>query len=72
MTLIVSAVAFPFSATSIAKTETVYKVPVHKEVEKGLYAFLKRSFGEAEKAGADVIILDINTPGALQIQLVKS
>ncbi|WP_432355207.1 NfeD family protein [Sporosarcina sp. A2] len=63
MTLIVSAVAFPFSATSIAKTETVYKVPVHKEVEKGLYAFLKRSFGEAEKAGADVIILDINTPG---------
>lgn len=63
LTLIVSAVAFPFSATSIAKTETVYKVPVHKEVEKGLYAFLKRSFGEAEKAGADVIILDINTPG---------
>ena len=63
LTLIVSAVALPFSTTSLAKTGTVYKVPIHNEVEKGLYAFLKRSFNEAEKAGADVIVLDINTPG---------
>ncbi|WP_039041700.1 nodulation protein NfeD [Sporosarcina sp. ZBG7A] len=63
LTLIVSAVALPFSTTSLAKTGTVYKVPIHDEVEKGLYAFLKRSFNEAEEAGADVIVLDINTPG---------
>lgn len=63
MTLIVSAIVLPFSNTSLAKTGTVYKVPIHNEVEKGLYAFLKRSFNEAEKAGADVIVLDINTPG---------
>ncbi|WP_225217575.1 NfeD family protein [Sporosarcina gallistercoris] len=63
MTLIVSAFALPFSATSLAKTGTVYKVPIHNEVEKGLYAFLKRSFTEAEQSGADVIVLDINTPG---------
>ncbi|WP_370452916.1 nodulation protein NfeD [Sporosarcina sp. BI001-red] len=63
MTLIVSAIAIPFSATSLAKTGTVYKVPIHNEVEKGLYAFLKRSFKEAEESGADVIVLDINTPG---------
>nr|WP_233505323.1 nodulation protein NfeD [Sporosarcina sp. BI001-red] len=59
----VSAIAIPFSATSLAKTGTVYKVPIHNEVEKGLYAFLKRSFKEAEESGADVIVLDINTPG---------
>ncbi|MCM3756959.1 nodulation protein NfeD [Sporosarcina aquimarina] len=63
LTLIVSAIVLPFSNTSLAKTGTVYKVPIHNEVEKGLYAFLKRSFNEAEKAGADVIVLDINTPG---------
>ncbi|REB09982.1 nodulation protein NfeD [Sporosarcina sp. BI001-red] len=63
VTLIVSAIAIPFSATSLAKTGTVYKVPIHNEVEKGLYAFLKRSFKEAEESGADVIVLDINTPG---------
>ncbi|MDW0108987.1 NfeD family protein [Sporosarcina aquimarina] len=63
LTLIISAVLFPLSTTSSAKTGTVYKVPVHNEVEKGLYAFLKRSFKEAEQSGADVIVLDINTPG---------
>lgn len=63
MTLILSAFALPFSVTSMAKTGTVYKVPIHDEVEKGLYAFLKRSFTEAEQSGADVIVLDINTPG---------
>ncbi|WOV85510.1 nodulation protein NfeD [Sporosarcina jeotgali] len=63
VTLIVSAIAIPFSTPSLAKTGTVYKVPIHNEVEKGLYAFLKRSFKEAEESGADVIVLDINTPG---------
>ena len=46
-----------------AKTTKVYKVPVEDVVEKGLYAFLQRSFSEAEEAGAEAIILDINTPG---------
>ena len=43
--------------------QIVYKVPVEDEVEKGLYAFLQRSFSEAEEAGADAIILEIHTPG---------
>ncbi len=47
----------------MAQTPVVYKIPVYKEVEKGLYAFLKRSINEAEEAGAEAIILDINTPG---------
>ncbi|TQR10614.1 NfeD family protein [Psychrobacillus soli] len=46
-----------------ADTPTVYKIPVHKEVEKGLYAFLKRSINEAEEAKADAIIFELNTPG---------
>ena len=46
-----------------AATSKVYKVPVEDVVEKGLYAFLQRSFAEAEEAGAEAIILEINTPG---------
>ncbi|WP_342601380.1 nodulation protein NfeD [Psychrobacillus sp. FSL H8-0483] len=46
-----------------AETTVVYKIPVYKEVEKGLYAFLKRSIHDAEEAGAEAIIFDINTPG---------
>ena len=54
--LFVSAFAFPFLETGAA-TSKVYKVPVENEVEKGLYAFLQRSFAEAEEAGAEAIIL---------------
>ncbi|MGE7919498.1 NfeD family protein [Viridibacillus sp. NPDC093762] len=49
-------------ASVFAKTE-VYHVPVEKEVEKGLYAFLQRAFKEAEESGAKAIVLDIHTPG---------
>ena len=46
-----------------AQTPTVYKVPIYKEVEKGLYAFLKRAIHEAEEAEADAIIFELDTPG---------
>ncbi|WP_203246874.1 NfeD family protein [Sporosarcina beigongshangi] len=60
--LFVSTFSFPFAAPEAA-SQIVYKVPIKNEVEKGLYAFLKRSFSEAEEAGADAIILEIDTPG---------
>ncbi|TSB46839.1 nodulation protein NfeD [Alkalicoccobacillus porphyridii] len=41
----------------------VYVVPVEQTVERGLEKFLERSLSEAEQAGADHIILDIDTPG---------
>ncbi|SET61466.1 membrane-bound serine protease (ClpP class) [Oceanobacillus limi] len=41
----------------------VYVIPVENEVERGLEAFMKRSIQEATEAGADHIILEINTPG---------
>ncbi|UZJ80599.1 NfeD family protein [Fictibacillus sp. KU28468] len=41
----------------------VYVIPVQQEIERGLEAFLKRSIKDAESAGADHIIFEINTPG---------
>ena len=46
-----------------ADSGKVYHVPLENEVERGLYEFLDRSFKEAEKAGAETIVLEINTPG---------
>jgi membrane-bound serine protease (ClpP class) len=51
----------PFSAD--ADQKVVYVVPIEETVEKGLLAFLKRAVGEAEEAGAEAIIFDVNTPG---------
>lgn len=46
-----------------ASSEKVYVIPVEDTVEKGLLAFLNRSIKEAETEKADLIVLDINTPG---------
>lgn len=54
---------FLFAPNITAETPTVYKVPIYKEVEKGLYAFLKRAIHEAEEADADAIIFELDTPG---------
>jgi len=43
----------------------VYRIPIEDTVEKGLYAFLERAIEEAEAAGAQTIIFDIDTPGGL-------
>ena len=50
----------PYTAASGDK---VYHVPIENEVEKGLLAFLERSFNEATEQNAKAIILDIHTPG---------
>lgn len=41
----------------------VYVIPIEKEVERGLEAFLIRATKEAEDANADHIIFEIDTPG---------
>ncbi|NGQ94120.1 nodulation protein NfeD [Brevibacillus sp. SYP-B805] len=38
-------------------------IPVDQEIERGLESFLTRAFAEAEAQGADLVILDIDTPG---------
>lgn len=43
--------------------ESVYVIPIEKEVEKGLASFLTRATKEAVEEGADHIIFEIDTPG---------
>ncbi|WP_306798666.1 nodulation protein NfeD [Oceanobacillus saliphilus] len=43
--------------------KTVYVIPIEREVERGLEAFLTRTTREAVEAGADHIIFEIDTPG---------
>ena len=43
--------------------ETVYIVPIEREVERGLEAFIDRATTEAMENGADHIIFEIDTPG---------
>ncbi len=45
------------------KQEIVYIVKVEQTIERGLESFLVRAFTEAEESYADLIIMEINTPG---------
>lgn len=42
---------------------SVYWIPLHQTVEQGLAAYLQRTFAEAEQAGADAIVIEIDTLG---------
>ncbi|MGM0844194.1 MAG: NfeD family protein [Bacillota bacterium] len=55
--------SFPFNTK--AQDELVYVIPIEKEVEKGLHAFLSRGINDAREAGADTIVFQIDTPGGL-------
>lgn len=59
----VSTVLFSPSVSADKEKSLVYVVPIEDTIERGLHAFLKRSFQEAEDRMADHVILDINTPG---------
>lgn len=55
---------FPlFSEASQGEGKLVYVIPVEKEVERGLEAFLNRATQEAKEAGANHVIFEIDTPG---------
>ena len=51
--------------SSAENPEKVYVIPIQKEVERGLHAFLERAIEDAENNDADLIIFDIDTPGGL-------
>lgn len=64
--LLLLMVIIPFALPTAALTasgSSVYEIPLHEEVEKGLFAFLSRSYEEADRAGADRVIIRMNTPG---------
>ncbi|HSI67215.1 MAG TPA: nodulation protein NfeD [Planococcus sp. (in: firmicutes)] len=46
-----------------AAASQVYVIPIEDEVERGLQAFIERGINDAEEAGAEAIIFDIDTPG---------
>lgn len=62
--LLASMILLLFPPVTTAQTyQKAVWIPVEKEIEQGLESFLRRAFTEAEAQQADLIILDINTPG---------
>lgn len=45
------------------ENKQVMLIPVKQDIESGLEGFLNRAFATASEQGADVVILDIDTPG---------
>lgn len=46
-------------------SDLVYQIPVKGTVNPGMYNFIKRGISEAENAGADLIVFEIDTYGGL-------
>lgn len=55
--------ALALASLAVAGPRVAYVVPVRGEVDAGLAAFVDRSVGEAEEAGARALVLDIDTLG---------
>ena len=51
--------------------DIVYEITIDEEIEMGLHEYIKRSIHEAEQARADVIILNMHTPGGAIDAAVK-
>jgi len=63
MCMLAALVLSVLPAQADGKGANVYVIPINDEVEKGLYAYLKRAINTAEKNNAELIIFDMNTPG---------
>lgn len=63
--LLITAFIFAIMPLGVAQSngEVVYVVPIEGTIEKGLTEILKNAFSEAEQAGANLIVLEIDTPG---------
>lgn len=45
------------------RSKIVYRIPIHGTIDMGLAPYVRRSLGDAKKAGAAFVVLDVNTPG---------
>jgi membrane-bound serine protease (ClpP class) len=54
-----------------ASTGLVYKIPITGEIDPGLVKVVERSIDEAEEAGADLIIFEIDTYGGYVDSAIK-
>ncbi|ADC50777.1 NfeD1-b protein [Alkalihalophilus pseudofirmus OF4] len=61
--LLIPLQSFVYSETNTSDDTVVYYIPVEQTVERGLAAFMQRSFQSAADEGADYIVLEIHTPG---------
>ena len=61
--LFVSAIRIPILWKRMRQLQKCIKFQLKMLLRKDCMLFYKRSFAEAEEAGAEAIILDINTPG---------
>lgn len=51
------------AADATEKTGLIYWIPLNQTVEQGLTAYLERTFNEAEEAGADALVVEMDTLG---------
>ncbi len=51
------------SSRAFSGSPLVHVMPVEGQIEPGWLVFLERAVGEAEAAGAEAVILELNTPG---------
>lgn len=56
-------IVFQMGMVQAETTKVVYQIPVKQGVEQGLYAFLQRAFTEVNQNNADLVLLEIDTPG---------
>lgn len=53
----------PAASQADNKTGLVYWIPLNQSIEQGLASYLKRTFQDAEQAGADAIVIEMDTLG---------
>lgn len=64
--LIAAATFVPFHgavAQNAAPAEVAYVIPIHDMIERALVYFIRRAMDDAAAAQADVIVIDMDTPG---------
>ncbi len=59
----IAAIGCAKAPTELPTEAVVYRVPVKNTIELGLAPFVERSLDEAAAAGADAVILELDTPG---------
>lgn len=60
--LCLMAIPFQHAAQANAEKKTVM-IPLKQGIERGLESFLERALASAKEKGADLVVLDIDTPG---------
>jgi len=61
--LVVLFILLFLSNTAFATGEVVYRLTVEGQIDNGMVRYLNRGLEEAEKAGASLVVLEMNTPG---------